>query len=188
MEVNIYNFIIFTAKCVQRPLGHVEPQRLPKKSCALLLALRSSYSPTVNIQLKILLLACCSHLLENFIFNHWKRSLIFFFYFCVVFLLKYVWVLSVSVFRTYIVYHLDTCTSAGTSCSVRNGSSTFSSTSTLDFSSCGSVDEDWKISGRSSPVFSSTLKEKGQPKEDGCTPPVNVRLLSDYIFLPCPSH
>ena len=75
MEVKIYNFIIFTAKCVQRPLGHVEPQRLPKKSCALLLALRSSYSPTVFSprHLEILLLAYCSHLLENFIFNYWKR-------------------------------------------------------------------------------------------------------------------
>ena len=83
---------------------------------------------------------------------------------------------------------ISSCTSAGTSCSVRSGSSTFSSTSTLDFSSCGSVDEDWEISGRSSPIFSSTPKEKGQPKEDGCTPPVNVRLLRDYIFLPCPSH
>ena len=76
MEVKIYNFIIFTAKCVQRPLGHVEPQRLPKKSCALLLTLRSSYSPTVfsprhlDIQLKILLLSYCSRLLENFIFNY----------------------------------------------------------------------------------------------------------------------
>lgn len=70
---------------------------------------------------------------------------------------------------------ISSCTSAGTSCSVRNGSSTFSSTSTLDFSSCGSVDEDWEISGRSSPLFSSTPKEKGQPKEDGCTPPVNEK-------------
>ena len=72
LEAKIYNFIIFTAKCVQRPLGHVEPQRLPKKSCALLLALRSSYSPTVFSprHLEILLLAYCSHLLENFIFNY----------------------------------------------------------------------------------------------------------------------
>lgn len=100
------------------------------------------------------------------------------------FLLKYVLVLSVSVFTTYIVDH----GSAGTSCSVRSGSSTFSSTSTLDFSSGGSVDEDWEISGRSSPVFSSTPKEQGKPKKDGCTPPVNVRLLRDYIFLPCLSH
>lgn len=187
MEVKIYNFIIFTAKCVQRPLGHVEPQRLPKKSCALLLALRSSYSPTVfsprhlDIQLKILLLAYCSHL--------WKTS------FSIIESVN--WSFS---FTSVLCFYLNTfwffpfqcseptsstissCTSAGTSCSVRSGSSTFSSTSTLDFSNCGSVDEDWEISGRSSPVFSSTPKEKGQPKQDGCTPPVNVRLLRDYIF------